>query len=84
MSIEELQLLEKIAANMGRPVVPVAVDLWDCEYIAAYLKRTYNTVRDHILTHPTFPRPIRLPTSDRAKPLYKATEVMKWAEGYKS
>ena len=51
-------------------------------HIAAYLKRSVDTVRDDIITLPTFPRPIRLPMRGavRAQALYKARDVIAWAE----
>lgn len=86
MSAEELleQLLERLGQNTQS--VPLSAQLWDTEMVASYLKRSYNTTRDSILVLPTFPAPIRLPSSGkgRAYPLYKAREVVEWAESYQS
>lgn len=65
-----------------RDAVPIAVALWDTEAIAAYLHRSINRVRNDIVPLPTFPRPIRLPVSGRAQALYKAREVIAWAESH--
>ncbi len=87
MSIEEM--LEKLLAQLAKPAIaplPVAIDLWDTRNIAAYLKRSVEKVRDDIVTLPTFPRPIRLPvrSATRAHALYKAREVIAWAERHSS
>jgi hypothetical protein len=83
MNAEEM--LEKLLAQLSKATVvslPVTVDLWDTRHIAAYLKRSVDTVRDDIVTLPTFPKPIRLPvrSATRAQALYKAREVIAWAE----
>ena len=84
MSAEELleQLLERLGESKN--VVPLSAQLWDTEAISTYLKRSYSTVRDVILAQPTFPKAIRLPGKGRSYPLYKASEVMDWAESYQS
>lgn len=83
MSTEEL--LEKLLERLTKPSIaalPVSVDLWDTKHISAYLKRSLDTVRDDIVCLPTFPRPIRLPTPGRAQALYKARDVIAWAESH--
>lgn len=84
MSAEEL--LEKLLERLGdkQPTVPLSAQLWDTEAVASYLKRSYTTVRDTILPLPGFPQAIRLPGKGRSYPLYKASEVIAWAESYKS
>lgn len=83
MSAEELltKLLERLTKPVPPPL-PVAVDLWDTKHIGAYLKRSLDTVRDDIVCLPSFPKPIRLPTPGRAQALYKAREVIAWAESH--
>lgn len=77
----EKELLAAILQKLSAKTIPVEVDLWDTEHIAAYLKRSYSTVRDKIIVRPDFPRPIKLnATQERAHPLYKAREVIRWAE----
>lgn len=81
------EILEKLLENLSRPApLPVAIDLWDTRIIAAYLKRSLDTVRDDIVTLPSFPRPIRLPLKSGARThaLYKAREVIAWAERHTS
>lgn len=81
MSTEEL--LEKLLERLGtsaQATLPVSVDLWDTKHIAAYLKRSLFTVQTKIVVLPTFPRPIRLPVEGKSQALYKAREVVKWAE----
>lgn len=79
--LTERELLAAILQKLSEKTIPVEIDLWDTEHIAAYLKRSYSTVRDKIIVRPDFPRPIRLnPTRERSHPLYKAREVIQWAE----
>ncbi len=52
--------------------------------MAAYLKRSPGRVYSDILCLPSFPRPIRLPVKGRAHALYKAREVIAWAERHTS
>ena len=80
-----IDLLRKILKEVeARPAsvsaIPVAVDLWDTATIAAYLKRTPSFVRETILPAPNFPAPIRLPSDGRTRALYKARDVISWAE----
>lgn len=64
--------------------VPISIALWDTEAIAIYLCRSVNRVRSDIVCLPTFPRPIRLPGHGKSQALYKAREVVAWAESYGS
>jgi hypothetical protein len=75
-------ILQKLSEKATQASIPVEFDLWDTEHIAAYLKRSYTTVRDKIIVRPDFPKPIKInPTQERSHPLYKAREVIRWAEG---
>ncbi|SET61242.1 Transcriptional regulator, contains XRE-family HTH domain [Nitrosospira multiformis] len=69
-----------------RPIttLPLEIDLWSEDEIAAYLKRDRRTVMESITCHPDFPETIRLPsaTGGHGQPLWKAREVVKWAESY--
>jgi hypothetical protein len=78
-----LEILEDIrSALLKRPQeLPASVDLWDTSIIASYLKRSPDHVRKEITPLPSFPKPIRLPVAGRSQALYKAREVIKWAEG---
>lgn len=82
MSAEEL--MERLFERLSKPTLPVSVDLWDTSHIAAYLKRSADHVRKEIVILPSFPRPVRLPVHGRAQGLWKAREVVKWAESYGS
>lgn len=83
MSTEEM--LAALLAKLSAPTpLPVAVALWDTRDIAGYLKRSTNIVRNNIVVLPTFPAPIRLPYAGKAQALYKARDVVKWAESYAS
>jgi hypothetical protein len=78
MEVEKMieQLIERLAA----PTLPVSNDLWDTKYIGAYLKRSVTTVRDRIVVRPDFPKAVRL--ERRGDALYKAREVIAWAESH--
>jgi hypothetical protein len=82
MSADEM--LAALLAKLSAPApLPAAIDLWDTANIAAYLKRSADRVRSDIVCLPTFPKAIRLPVKG-ARALYKAREVIKWAESYTS
>jgi hypothetical protein len=78
------KLIETLVERMSKPMLPVSVDLWDTKHIGAYLKRSVDNVRKEIVCLPSFPRPVRLPVHGKAQALYKAREVIKWAESYAS
>ena len=72
-------LLERMA---NRPQIPISIDLWSKDEIAAYLKLGPRTVRERTTKLPGFPQAIYLPTQSgkgRAHPLWKAKEVIEWA-----
>lgn len=81
MNLEEqiVDILRKVAS---RPIFPASIDLWDTLHVAAYLKRSPDNVRKEIVVLPSFPRPIRLPVHGKAQALWKARDVIKWAESY--
>lgn len=81
MTTEEL--LEVFLGKLEEKMIPIEVQLWDTARIAAYLHREYKTVRDTILVQPSFPKPIRV-GQGRSHPLYKAREVIAWAESHQS
>ena len=71
------------AINNLSPRIPITVDLWSVREIAAYLKRSEAVVRERITALPGFPQAIRLPVAGsrgRGQPLWKAKEVIAWAE----
>lgn len=80
--MSEKEILAAILQKLSEKSIPIEVDLWDTEHIAAYLKYSHSTVRDKILPLPSFPRPICIRTANGSGlPRYKAREVIKWAEG---
>lgn len=80
--MSEKEILSAILQKLSEKTIPIEYDLWDASHIAAYLKRSHSTVRDRILPLPSFPKPIRIQTSNgTGHPLYKAREVVRWAEG---
>jgi hypothetical protein len=84
--MSEVELVEKLAhALAGRlqPAIPLSIDLWDTATIGQFLKREAQQVRERIVCLPDFPKAIRLPSAKgRAQPLWKAAEVIAWAERY--
>jgi hypothetical protein len=82
----EINLLERLANAVAKRIkgtIPVEIDLWDVSVIAQYLKRDPSVVRERICCLPDFPKAIRLPsTRGKGHPLYKAKEVIQWAEKY--
>lgn len=75
-----LEAIDKLS-----PRIPVTVDLWSVREIAAYLKRSEPVVRERITALPGFPQAIRLPVvggKGRGQPLWKASEVIAWAESH--
>ena len=85
---EEADIIDRLAAAVAhhlRSPIPLSIDLWDFETIGLYLKREPKTVRMRIACLPDFPKPIRLPAENgpSARPLYKATEVIAWAEKHR-
>lgn len=80
-------IIEELAAAIaGRiaPAIPLDVDLWSSDQIAAYLKRDRRQVMERIAALPDFPKAIRLPAfgGGRSQPLWKAAEVIEWATSY--
>jgi hypothetical protein len=83
MSTEEIltKILEKLSQPQPAPAQqPLSIALWDTNDIAVYLHRSKDRVYSDIVCLPTFPKPIRLPVKGRAQALYKAREVIAWAE----
>lgn len=74
--------LDLILAKLELPVVPLSDQLWGTTQIGAYLRRSTDNVRKEIVCLPSFPRPIRLPVHGKAQALYKAREVIQWAESH--
>lgn len=83
--IDDETVLKKLLSRLSEAAqLPVSVALWNTADIAEYLRRSRNRVTNDIVILPTFPKPIRLPVGDRAQALYKARDVVKWAESYAS
>jgi hypothetical protein len=45
----ENEILKTILQKLTERSIPIEVDLWGTEHIAAYLKRSYTMVRDKII-----------------------------------
>ncbi|WP_187367147.1 hypothetical protein [Massilia mucilaginosa] len=86
ISDEDISRIAKaVADSVGKRValvVPGSLDLWDTSDIAAYLKRSADTVRRDIVVQPSFPKPVRLPGTAKPQALYIAREVVRWAESF--
>lgn len=86
--MSEADLITRLADALAKhmqPAIPLDIDLWDVKHIAQFLKRDDDVVRERIVCLPTFPKAIRLPTvkGTRARPLWKAAEVISWTENYR-
>lgn len=77
------QIMEAVAKHFGTRI-PIEIDLWSGDEIAAYLKKERRTVMERIVCLPSFPRAIRLPTATggSAQPLWQAKQVIAWALSY--
>lgn len=87
MGMNETDLIARMAEAVAKhitPAIPIDIDLWDVAKIGAYLKRDAGTVRERLACRPDFPKAIRLPSATKhgGQPLYKAHEVIRWAESY--
>lgn len=80
--MNESDLIERIAAAVADRIGS-SEELWGMAKVAKYFDRNVQTVSKTIACLPNFPRAIRLPTAERAQPLYNAAEVMQWAQKYK-
>lgn len=82
----DTETIEKLADAVAERTreLPVSIALWDTTTIGLYLRRSINRVRNDIVCLPSFPRPIRLPVAGRSQALYKAREVIAWAESHTS
>lgn len=78
------RLAAAVAERITRPI-PIQVELWSADEIAAYLKVCRSYVIDHYSKLPDFPPAIRLPSvgSGSGRPRWRASEVIAWAEKYK-
>jgi prophage regulatory protein len=77
---EITELAQEIAARL----TPHA--LWDLAELAKYLHRSEQHTRQWIITQDGFPRPLRIPSgksaTERARPLWRAKDVIAWAESH--
>jgi len=80
----EQTILEVIERLTERPMIPISVDLWGPDEIAAYLKMSRRTASEKITKIPGFPQSIYLPTKGpgRGHPRWKAIEVIEWVQSY--
>ena len=84
MNQETEKLLEALDHLATRPLIPLSVDLWGPDEIAAYLKMARRTVSEKITKLPGFPQSIYLPSGGpgRGHPRWKAKEVIEWVQKY--
>ncbi|HDR9103036.1 TPA: AlpA family phage regulatory protein [Burkholderia vietnamiensis] len=76
--------LDELARKIASRLTPHA--LWDLAEVAEYLHRSEQHTRQWIITQDGFPRPIRIPSgksaTERARPLWRAKDVIAWAESH--
>jgi hypothetical protein len=86
MNDQELNALAAAIAAKMRPTISFDIDLWSSAEIALFLKRSQTSVTDRIVCLPSFPSSIRIPvlgSSGKSHPLWKATDVVDWAESHR-
>lgn len=87
MDTQDITLIDRLAAAIAGRInlIPIDVDLWDASRIGEFLKVGSRQVLERYAPLPNFPRAIRLPTPSGGKgqPLWKAVEVIAWAEKFK-
>lgn len=86
--ITEESIIDRLASAVAArisPAISLDVDLWDSEHIGAYLKRDARQVTERYAPLPDFPKAYRLPTpgGGRGQPLWRACEIIEWAEKYR-
>ncbi len=69
-------LLNEVLAQV-RHSTRMADDVWSVEEIAAYLKLSVGSIRNHVLSSAGFPSPVNLPSGGRR---WLAKEVRAWVE----
>lgn len=81
---DERERIDELARKIASRLTPHA--LWDLAELAAYLHRSEQHTRQWVITLDGFPRPIRIPSgksaSERARPLWRAKDVIAWAESH--
>ncbi|OBS07921.1 helix-turn-helix transcriptional regulator [Acidihalobacter prosperus] len=90
----DIQALAAAVAGLIEPRVPLRIDLWGPDEVAAYLKVGRRQVAERYAALPGFPAPIRIPpaqtkaaTAQTGKPRgllrWKAVEIIAWAEAHR-
>jgi predicted DNA-binding transcriptional regulator AlpA len=77
------QEFEILRAKIDGLAIPFEHRIWNTLDIAEHMKLEYSTVRDTIITKPSFPKPVRK-ASGRAKATFYAAEVVAWIENERS
>ncbi|MBR8377916.1 AlpA family transcriptional regulator [Burkholderia cenocepacia] len=75
--------LDDLARRIASRLTPHA--LWDLAEVAEYLHRSEQHTRQWVITLDGFPRPIRIPSgkgAERPRPLWRAKDVISWAESH--
>lgn len=71
-------VLHEILAELRRQ--RIGDDLWKADDIADYLKLSLATVRNRVVTNPTFPAAVTIPTTEEGgSRRWVAKEVKAWA-----
>jgi len=74
-------ILERLAAALERPPLPVDRVLWDAERVGEYLGVSPRTIAERWSLQKGFPKAIVLGGGgERAMRRWKAQEIMQWAE----
>lgn len=74
--------IDELARKIASRLTPHA--LWDLAEVAEYLHCSEQHMRQWITALDSFPQPIRIPSgksaAERARPLWRAKDVIAWAE----
>lgn len=80
VTTEEFAILSEKIDRLAK-AAPFEHAIWDTQDVADHLKLSYVYVRDHIITQPRFPKPVK-EASGRAQATFKAIEVVRWVETF--
>lgn len=85
--MSEEALLERLMKKVEELVqIPFEKRLWDLTEVAEYMHRSPAVVAARIAVLPSFPKPVQIPSlnssgtekNKKARPLYRAEEVVEW------
>ena len=78
------QLISAVLDSKVKPRISIDKALWSLSEVSDYLGLSYRYVSEYIVTHHTFPEPVRLKfkKEKRGHPRYYAGEVIDWVSQF--